>query len=291
MEELAVLVVDHDDATRGETVTLIEDTFPEARVSACGSGSEATEALRRTTFDVLVTGYVLPDGNGLELAETARELSPSTTCLLYTRAETIETESFDELVVEFVGKESPGAAETLLGLIDHERETITQAAHLVPDDEEQRQAAVDRYQPTDEARNSFRRIASLAKQHFEGDAAVVALIDRHKQQVVANVGEAVTPSNRDESLGTHVLTQDDGTMAVGDVRVDPRFAEIETIQSAGIVSYLGAVIEDADGHGIGVLSVYGDDPRAFTADDHRYIRTLADLAGDIGRLTAGGGRA
>lgn len=291
MEELAVLVVDRDDATRENTVGLIEDKFPDATVSACSSQTEATEAMRRTAFDVLVTGYVLPDGNGLELAEAARELSPSTTCLLYTQAEAIETESFEELVVDFVGKETPGAEETLLGLIDHERETITQAAHLLPEDEERRQESVNRYQPTEQARNSFRRIASLAQRHFDGDAAVVALIDRHKQQVVASVGEVVTPSNRDESLGTHVLAQEGGTMAVGDVRVDPRFAAVETIQSAGIVSYLGAVIEDADGHGIGVLSVYDDNPREFTAEDHRYIRTLADLAADVGQFSAGGGRA
>lgn len=292
MEEFAVLVVDRDETAREETASLVRSEFPDATVQTEDSLAAAERAVEQDTFDVLVTGYTLPDGNGLELVETVRSISPGTTCLLYTHSETIDTESFEDVIVDFVGKETPDAEATLLALIDEADETLIQAAHPVPEDEEDRIGALERYRPAEGTNlTPLRRVVDLAQTHFDATAATVALIGTHEQSVLASTGSAVAPSNRDESLSTHVLIQPNGTMAVGDTRVDPRFADVATIQSAGIVAYLGARITTPTGHAIGVLSVYDDDPQEFTAEDHNYLRTLAGLTGDLLVLGEGGDRA
>lgn len=282
MEDFVVLVVDRDEDSRRETAEAIGEALPSATVSTLDSRSAAEQRIETETVDVLVTGYVLPDGDGLELIEAVRSLSPGTTCLLYTHSETIDTESFEDVVVDFVGKDSPGAIETLLALVEEADETLLQASHPLPENEQQRVAAVERYEPgADADLGPYQRIVDLAVGHFEAAAATLSLIDRHQQRVLASAGAAVAPSTRDESIATHVLVQPDGTMAVGDTRVDPRFAEIETLQSAGIVAYLGATVETPDGVAIGALSVYDDDRREFTAEDHEFVRTLTDLASDL----------
>lgn len=292
MEEFAVLVVDRDEASREETASLVQSEFPDATVQTQDSLAAAERALETATFDVLVTGYTLPDGNGLELVKTVRSISPGTTCLLYTHSETIDTESFEDVIVDFVGKETPGAEETLLALIGEADDTLIQAAHPVPEDEDDRVEAVQRYRPGEKTDlTPYRRIVDLAATHFGATAATAALIETHEQSVLASTGSAVAPSKRDESLSTHVLIQPNGTLAVGDTRVDPRFADVDTIQSAGIVAYLGARITTPAGQAIGVLSVYDDDPQEFTAEDHNYLRTLAGLAGDLLVLGEGGERA
>jgi CheY-like chemotaxis protein len=282
MEEFAVLVVDRDEASREATADLVRSEISDAAVTTRDSRASAERALESETFDVLVTGYELPDGNGLELVKTVRSVSPTTTCLLYTYSETIDTGSFEEVIVDFVGKEGPDAEETLLALIEEADETLSQASHPVPDDEENRIEALERYRPdADDDLTPFRRIVDLAQTHFEASSVALTLIERHEQTVLASTGGAVTPSKRDESLSTHVLTQPNGTMAVGNTRVDPRFADIGTIQSAGIVAYLGARLTTPGDAAVGVLSVYDDESREFDAADHGYVRTLANLAVDV----------
>jgi len=289
MEKLAVLVVDRDEVSRAETAELLQSEVPEASVDTAESLTAAEQRLAEEPVDVLVTGYVLPDGNGLELVEAVRSSSPATTCLLYTHSETIDTESFEEVIVDFVGKDTPDSEQTLVALVAEAGETLTQASHPLPEGEDARLEAVARTRPPDgEPLAPLERIATLAREHFDGTAAAVTLIERHTQTVLGSAGEELVPSTRDESLATHVLTQPGETLAVGDARVDPRFADVETIQTAGVVAYLGARIETADGDAIGVLSVYDDDRREFTAADHSYVETLAGLAADVLALADGG---
>jgi signal transduction protein with GAF and PtsI domain len=114
------------------------------------------------------------------------------------------------------------------------------------------------------------------------------LVLRDRQEPLGQSGRHVAPLKREESLATHTLVQDDGVLAVGDTQADPRFAETETIQSAGIVPYLGAVVKAPAGTVVGVLSVYDDQPRNFCQAEQEYLERLAYLSGDLVALEAGG---
>lgn len=284
METLRVLVVDNDGATRSETAEFISEAF-DGDVQTADSVSAATELIERESPTVLVTGYEFDDGNGLELVAFAREHNPGCGCILYTRSESIDTASFEDVIVDFVPKEAPEATETLRALIEQTGIEQTQAAHPVPETEQDRldtaEAFAERTDP-----EPFERVTRLAADHFGLDSAAIVVIYRDEVGVLTAVGPNRTPKLREQSLATHALTADQQALGVEDTRVDPRFADINAIHESGIVSYLGATIHHPNGEAVGVLSVYGTEPRTFGAADRTYLGRLATLAGDL--LAAGG---
>jgi GAF domain-containing protein len=116
----------------------------------------------------------------------------------------------------------------------------------------------------------------------------MTVIFRDRQEIVAGMGALTPPDVRELSLATHAIVSENGVMAVGDTRADPRFADIEAIHDAGIRSYLGATVETLDGYAVGTLSVYDNDVREFSESDQAYIRELAALVPEILALKEGG---
>lgn len=279
MEFLRVLVVDQDGPTRSETAAFISEAF-EADVQTAESVAAATELIEADPPTVLVTGYEFPDGNGLELVELAREHNRSCGCILYTRSETVDTSSFEDVIVDFVPKEAPDAEATLGALIEQTGVKQTQAAYPIPESEQQRLDAAEAFAQQTET-EPFRRISRLAADHFGLESAAIVIIHRDEVGVLASVGPERTPGLREQSPGTHVLTADQRVLGVEDTRTDPRFADINAIHEAGIVSYLGGTIRNPEGAAVGVLSVYGTEARTFDAEDRAYLDRLAALAGDL----------
>ena len=278
MGETVVLIVDRDEQTRLRTARFIRERLDEVSVLTADSLATARDAVENQPLDVVVTGYTLGDGNGLELADYVREASPGTGCILYTESETVDTDSFEDVVVEFVGKESPDAAQTLAALIEQAGPELTQASYPVPEAERERLEAADRLLAvSSEIESIGERLARLAVDHFDAKTAAITVICRDRQENVAGVGELTVPTVREQSLATHTIVADDGVMAVGDTQADPRFADTETIHDAGIRSYLGATVVTSDGYAVGTLSIYDDEVREFSEADRNYIRELAAL--------------
>jgi GAF domain-containing protein len=292
MDDIVVLIVDQDDETRQETATYVENELPEATVLLAGTKTAAMDLVAERAVDVLVTGYNLEDETGLELVSDVREYSSEIGCILFTQAETVDTESFEEVVVEFVGKDAPDAMAELTALIQQAGTELTQSAYPVSDDEAQRiDAATDILDRQDRLTEPFDRIATLARTHFDARASAVTIILRDRQEQLGMAGPQVAPTEREASLATHTLVQDDGVMMVTDTQDDPRFEDIETIQSAGITSYLGAVVHSPGGSVVGVLSVYDDEQRDFTPADQEYLELVAELSSDVLALETGGDQA
>lgn len=279
METLRVLVVDNDDTKRSETAEFISGAF-DGDVQTVGSVSAATELIERAAPTVLVTGYEFDDGNGLELVALAREHNPGCGCILYTQSDSVETDSFEEVIVDFVSKEAPDATETLRAVIEQTGIEQSQAAHPVPETEQQRLEAAEAFAERTNPR-PFERITRLAADQFGLDSAAVVVVYRDEIGVLTAVGPNRTPKLREQSLGTHALSADQQVLGVEDTRTDPRFADINAIHEAGIVSYLGGTIRSPDGEAVGVLSVYGTESRTFDAADRTYLGRLATLAGDL----------
>lgn len=284
METLRVLVVDGDGTTRPETAEFISEAF-DAEVRTAGSVSAATELIEREAPTVLVTGYEFDDGNGLELVELAREYNPGCGCILFTRSESVDTGSFENVIVDFVPKEAPDAQQTLRALIEQTGIEQTQAAHPIPETEQHRLDAAEAFaEQTDP--EPFERVARLAADHFDIDSVAIVVVHRDEVEVLTAVGPSRTPKLREQSFATHALTAEKQVLGVEDTRTDPRFAEINAIHEAGVVSYLGATICDPAGEAVGVLSLYGTDSQTFDAADRTYLGRLAALAGDL--IAAGG---
>lgn len=287
MESWRVLVVDSDEQKRSETVTALSEAGF-LSVQTAGSIETALSVIEAEDLAVVVTGYNLPDGNGLELAEGTRQSSPGTACILYTTTERIETESFEETIVEFVPKEAPHAIETLIALVEEATLEQTQSAYPVAENEAERIQAADHLDSMEQLTGPLERICRLATEHFNTETAAVSVVDRNRQEILGRDGTGAIPEPREHSLSTHVIPAEGRTIAVEDTLLDPRFVEIEAIRDAGIQSYLGAKIFDQDENPVAVLSVYDTRSREFTEADRRYLSLLADLSGDILSLGVAG---
>lgn len=284
MEPIAVVVIDRDESTRSELAEFVTSEF-DADVRTAESVVAGSERIESTQPTVLVTGYEFPDGNGLELVALAREHNPSCGCILYTHSETVDTDSFEDVIVDFVPKESASDKEVLRGLIEQTGIEQSQAAYPIPEDEPERLDAVEQLAGIDQP--GFERIARLAADHFEVDSAALVLVRRDDVEALSAVGPEVLPELREQSLSTHALLADEQVLAVEDTRTDPRFSEIQAVQDAGIVSYLGATVPGQDETGVAVLSVFGTEPRAFDDADSEYLGRLAALAGELIALDDG----
>jgi len=224
----------------------------------------------------------------MELSDWARDHSPDTGCLLYAATEDIETTDFEDTVVEYVPRNAPDADEQFVALLAATVEDVTQAAYPLPDDEAARLDAVETYTGDTEAVDTpLARVAKLAADHFDVEVASINVIEEHEQTFLTFHGEEGPPVAREDSICTYTILED-RAMAVEDTQADPRFADNESIKSAGIRAYLGANLRTPDGHNIGSLCIYDDQPRTFSAADETYLVTLADLAMDV--LTLGGER-
>lgn len=276
MLETSLLLVDPDQTHREETASALESAFPGGTVSTAASYESAVQMLS-ADIDAVVTRYHIRDSTGVELVAFVRENWPGTDCFLYAETTDIETESFEETVVEFVPKETTDALETLVALIKQADVANGQREYPLPPCDRERVARVASHTDDVEAvRETLAQLTTLAVDHFGVRTAAVSVIEDRTQHVLTQQGPHTLPARRAESVNTYTLAHDEATMAVPDLREDPRF---ET--EGGPVSYLGAQIATADGYVIGVLSLFDDTPRTFTSAERDHLETLASLASDV----------
>lgn len=276
-----LLCVDPDDGARDATRNaLVAAGFD---VGDAASFEEGTAILEGSTgVDCIVTEQVLPDGTGLELLQVARRTTPDTAGILFTEVslDDIDTAAFGDVVAEYLRKDSRHAHEELVALVEHSLAFRSQTAYPVPDDEDARLAALDRYAVTPEALGeSIDRLTELATELFGLDSAGVGLIDAHEEQFLSCHGASFDIVDREASICTYAILDDD-VMVVEDVPADPRFADDGGLAAAGIEFYAGTPLVTPDGHNIGVFCLHDDEPRSFAERDQRLLRLLADEAMD-----------
>ena len=79
---LRILFVDDDRGTRSALTELLteEGHF----VDACKDGAQALVLLRAASYDVLLTDFIMPGMNGLELVNAAKALREPLRCIVMT---------------------------------------------------------------------------------------------------------------------------------------------------------------------------------------------------------------
>lgn len=283
-----ILCVDPGDDARAETVDRLEDELADLdlTVETAATFEGATAALTPETAAV-ITEYDLGDGTGLELIDRVRDVCPDAGIVLYTATDpdSIDSAKLQGTITEYVGKGSVFGSERLAELIRTTIKNKTQSSYPVPQTERERLAALGSYDLDDpDLLDSLDRIIKLAAQHFDVDQASINIISEHSQEFLACHGQAEQwdSMNREDSICTFTILEDDNVMAVPDVTEDPRFeSRSDTLTRMGIHSYLGANMVAPSGLIIGPLCVYDDEPRSFSAADEAYIQTLAATAMDL----------
>lgn len=78
MTVIRILVVDDDESIRGVLQLSLPAMDDRYQVSVAVDGFEALDLLRESPFDLVISDYVMPGMDGLELLESIRLLSPQT---------------------------------------------------------------------------------------------------------------------------------------------------------------------------------------------------------------------
>jgi GAF domain-containing protein len=276
-----ILCVDPDAAALEATATALENADLETRTA--GSLAAAEEAIAATdTVDCVVTEYDLPDGTGLDLLRTVRERAPDAACVLFTTrpVERIDTAAFGDLVAEYLPKDEPEARDRLVELVGQSLAFRNQTSYPLPDDEEARLAALDRYATDPEALgDSIDRLTELARALFDTEAAAVGLIGAHEERFIACRGVSLNRVPREDTVCTYAILDDQVTV-IEDVRDDPRFEDNEKLTQVGIRFYASAPLVTPAGRTIGSFCLFDAMPRQFESRDRELLGLLADEAMD-----------
>ena len=279
-----------------ERTVLCVDTADDIEtVSAAVSGEEsltpveatsveqATEFVESEAVDCVVTEYDLEDGSGLEIVEALREEQPQTPVVLFTgtRPGDIDTASFEEMVVEYLNRDLPDAADRLGFVVDDVITHSAQVGFLAPDDEGSRLEALAEYDvdgmPIEE---SFSRLTDLITSHFDAAVAFIGLIEEEKEDFLACTGADWDSLTREDTICTHSMLQED-VMVVEDIAEDKRFANNDKLHNLDIVSYAGANMTTDDGQIIGQVCLIDHEPRQYDETQKQDLQDFADTAMEI----------
>jgi PAS domain S-box-containing protein len=146
--------------------------------------------------------------------------------------------------------------------------------------EEQRLQALERYGILDTPpEREYDDIVELAAESCGVPAALITLVDRHRQWFKANVGlPGVTETERCVSFCTHTIQQED-VLLVEDTHLDARFTDNPLVRNAPFIRfYAGVPLRTEDGFQLGTLCVIDTQPRTLTS---LQLRTLKGLARQV----------
>jgi GAF domain-containing protein len=109
---------------------------------------------------------------------------------------------------------------------------------------------------------------------FDVPMCYVGLIDKEEEQFLACHGTDFDTIERKQTICSYAIITDD-VMVVDDVKNDPRFQDMESIQQLDINWYASAPII-VDGHRIGTFCIADTNQHTLSDEDKQRLRKLAD---------------
>lgn len=160
---------------------------------------------------------------------------------------------------------------------------MTQFSSLEPASEEERLAALQRFEILDSAHEAdFDTIVDLVRQVFGTDFAAINLIDRRRQWSKATSGIGTLNGPR-ETAFCNMTIRTANTFKVEDTMEDPRFRDNPLVVGAPFIrSYLGAPLIASGNCNVGALCVIDTSPRQFTEAEQQLLQNFARLT--IGQI-------
>lgn len=277
---VTVLYADGDDRTRTATAKALSGAGLDVHEAA--TLETASETLTTVAVDCVVAAYTLPDGDGLELFTTAREAVPDTPCILFADVTTgqVDTTGFEGIVAEFLTRGHPNAHGRLRRLIDELVTRRSQVGYPLPDHEETRLAALNRYDIEGlAAQEALDRLTELALRHFGVHRAFVGILDEHEERFLSCQGPALDPLAREKTMCTHAILEPD-VMTIEDTHDDARFEHNDALDRLDIRAYAGVPLHGPDGAALGSFCLTDDEPRSFSESEVQYLQLLAGEAAE-----------
>ncbi|WP_211334065.1 GAF domain-containing protein [Halopiger aswanensis] len=243
----------------------------------------ATETLADEPVVGVVTAYELEDGTGMDVVDALRAEAPQTPCVLFTDVSPadIDTESFEEVIVEYLNRDLPDADDRLGFVVNDVIDHSAQVGFLAPDDEDERLETLEEYDidelPIEE---SFDRLTDLIADHFDVAVSFIGLIEEDEENFLACTGADWDSLTREDTMCTHSMLQED-VMVVEDIADDKRFNRNAQLENLGIVSYAGANMTAPNGQVIGQVCVLDHEARGYSPAERETLQQYAATAMEI----------
>lgn len=131
----------------------------------------------------------------------------------------------------------------------------------------------------------YDRITQLAASICEVPIACISFLGAERVWFKSHYGLTQTQLPRDTSYCTHTINEKSRFIQVADVRLDDRFLDCPLmVEEHQLLFYAGAVILDENQLPIGVLSVFGHDPKTLTQAQKKSLKLLSAQVSDILRV-------
>lgn len=152
---------------------------------------------------------------------------------------------------------------------------------LIPDDEEERLAALRRYRILDTLpEERFDRITRLASRVFGTSIALVSLVDTDRQWFKSRIGLDASETPREYAFCAHAI-HFDNPMVVTDTHQDDRFRDNPLVLGGPKIRfYGGAPLITPDRRRLGTLCVIDDQPRQMSAEEREMLVEFARIVVD-----------
>ncbi|MDQ3493310.1 MAG: ATP-binding protein [Chloroflexota bacterium] len=149
---------------------------------------------------------------------------------------------------------------------------------LIPADEAQRLAAVQRYEILDTpADGTFDRITALAARLFDVPIAIVSVVDHDRIWFKSHHGLEVEQIGRDAGLCASAILHD-GPWVINDAPRDPRaLANPLVAGEFGLEFYAGVPLKTSEGHNLGTLCILDFQARELTPSQTASLEDLAAM--------------
>jgi diguanylate cyclase (GGDEF)-like protein len=151
-------------------------------------------------------------------------------------------------------------------------------AYPVPDNEVERQAALDEQHILDEESDEdFNRITRLASQMLGVPTALISLVDRQRQWFLSRVGLEASETPRDVAFCAHAICGND-VLVVNDASADERFKDNPLVTgNPNIRFYAGVPLRTHSGFNLGTLCVISPQPRQLAGNEQQLLQDLAGM--------------
>ena len=152
------------------------------------------------------------------------------------------------------------------------------AGSLLPDNEEERLAAVRRYDILDTPPDgAFDRVTSLAARIFSVPTAIVSIVDHDRIWFKSHHGTDVQQLDRDPGLCASAILQD-GPWVIEDAPTDPRALTNPLVAGEyGLKFYAGVPLRTRDGYNLGTLCILDTESRYFSPEETGMLEDLAAI--------------